>query len=861
MKTHKKNKNMPLPLRIALFFVLPYDDLNNLSGDFEELYYHKRETDGNITAFTWLLIQIIKSAPGLILNKLYLGGIMFKSYIKMGLKNFKKNKVYSVINTLGLSIGLACCILIMIWLQDELSYDRFHDNGRQIFRVVQEVDHMGQKSNLARTPVPLAKGLKENFPEIIGSTNYMSVRFPFKKGTQEIVQTGALVDEDFLDMFSFNFLSGDISSVLNNPTSIVISSKMAAVYFGNQNPIGETLIFNATDFIVKGVLESIPNNSHLQFDFLINYSLLRVWGVPFLDQWNNSNNANYTYVLINKNTDTDILNGKVENIITENVPEYKSKVYLQPLSDIHLYSDFSGDMAGHGNINYVYISLLIGVFVLFIACFNFMNLSTAKAGTRACEIGIRKVSGASKKELISQFLVESVSITMLSLLIAFLFVYLILPSFNTLAGKTIKLDLLGNSMLLWGSLLTALLTGLFAGSYPALILSSIEPASVLKGSYKTGNKGLLLRKILVITQFGLSTILIIGTLAIISQLDYLKNKNLGFEKDHLLYFSLYAEVRENYDALKNELLQNNSVVNVASCSHLLTDITHVMGEITWEGKDPSINISMNCILVDEDFTKTLGMELVNGRAFSKEFVSDELNSFIINEEALSKMGLNDPVGKKIKYGRNEGVIVGVVKNFHFKPLQNEIEPMVLWNSNAERYVMYVKIRSNNMVETISSIGAVWNSFAEGKEFDPKFLDDAIDAMYENEKHVRMIFQFFAFLAILISCMGLFGLTSYITEQRKKEIGLRKVVGASIANVVLMILKDFVKWVLISNLIAWPLAYYAMNSWLQNFAYRIDLGIWIFLLSSSIALLIALITVSFQTFRAALANPVDSLRYE
>ncbi|MFC1725790.1 ABC transporter permease [candidate division KSB1 bacterium] len=785
---------------------------------------------------------------------------MFTNYFKIAIRNVKRHKGYSIINISGLAVGMACCILMLLWVQDEVGYDTFHENSKNLYRIIQEVDIAGQKTLLARTPVPLFKKLKEDYPEIINSTRFGILDRTFEIDGNQISVQGALADESILDMFTFSLIEGDKRTALNDVNSVILTETGAKQLFGNEDPMDKIIKTNDRDFTVTGIMKDVPEKSHLKFNFIIPFKLLYEMGFP-RNLWGNSNNPFYTYILVNDGTKMAYLNNKISTIISDNHRDTKSRIFVQPLEDIHLRSNFIGDVAGHGDIKYVYIFSATAIFILLIACINFMNLTTARAGNRAREIGLRKVVGANRNDVINQFFGEAVFLSFTALVFGIIIVFMFLPVFNSLSGKELSLELGGNILVTFGLIGIALFTGIVSGSYPALFLSSFQPIKVLKGSLSAGSKNSGIRKTLVVFQFSLSIILIICTIVVYNQLNFMRGKQLGFDKEHLLYLPMNDNIRANYQTLQNELLANKNVLNLSWASHLMTDISHVQGTIEWEGKNPGDKVSVNSINVGHDFIKTFGMVISDGRDFSREFSTDETEGFILNEEAVNQMQLENPIGKKISTPYRKGRIIGVVKNFHFKPLKNTIEPIVMQIYSGEMFYMYIRLNSEEVPRTLSFLETKWGEIFPGSTFSGNFLDDAINRLYRTEERVGTIFFYFAILTIFISCLGLLGLSSYMAEQRTKEIGIRKVLGASIPDIIFKLSKEFIYLVSFSNLIAWPAAYILMKNWLQNFAYNVQISIFIFIISAGLAIFIALITVGYQAVKAATANLIDSLKYE
>ena len=549
------------------------------------------------------------------------------------------------------------------------------------------------------------------------------------------------------------------------------------------------------------------------------------------------------------------------NFKREHYPDCRDFLYLQPLTKIHLYSDLGYDISGHGDIKYVIIFSLVAGFVLLIACINFMNLTTARSGNRAKEVGLRKVVGATRKELISQFFSESIFMSFLALIFATQLAHLLLPYFNELSGKQLSLNTHGNISILCGLLLITLITGLFSGSYPALLLSSFQPVKVLKGTLKAGAKSSLFRKTLVVTQFTLSVFLIISTLIVSSQLRYIRTMKLGFEKQHLIYANIPFEYETKYESLKNELLKNAEITNVTRMRSFPTsDHVNSYSDLSWEGKNLEYKYLFCIHDVGYDFFKTFGMTMAEGRSFSREFQTDA-GAYILNEKAVDVMGIQKPVGKMFAEGDNRGQIIGVVRNFHFKSLKKQIEPLVFRLPLHHARIVFIKVSSHNVVNTMNNIEKIWTKFVPDYPIDFRFLDDDYDRLYRSESRTGTLFGYFTFLAIFITGLGLFGMASFMAQQRTKEIGIRKTLGASVSRIFVLLSREFLILIVFSNIVAWPAAYYFMKNWLRNFAYHIDIKLIAFMVSFVLSIIVTLATVSYQSIKAALANPVDALRYE
>lgn len=783
---------------------------------------------------------------------------MFKNYLIIAFRNIKNYKGFSLINVTGLATGLACAILILLWVQDELSFDHFHEKSTKIGRIIMDIDGM----QIPASPGPLASAMIDEFPEVKNAVRYVWGGGIFQYKDKKFNERNTLlVEPGFFEVFSFKFLKGNPETALNDPGSIVLTNKMAEKYFGNNDPIGETIHYSSRVDIplkVTAVLEDVPHNSSLTFDFLASFELCRNWKEP--DSWTTSQDYQ-TYVLIDDEATIESANHSLDEFCNQFFAAYNIKMFIQPLTRIHLHSDYKFDV-GHGDILYVRIFTLIAFVVLIIACINFMNLSTARFLKRHKEVGLRKVVGANRYLLIVQFLTEALLFTAISLSLAFLFVELALPAFRNITAKPLSMNYFDFRMM-FASMLLLLLTAILAGSYPAFYLSSLKPAPILRQSMITGNRGALFRKILVITQFTLSIVVILSTLIVSDQLNFMRNKKLGYDKENLIYIRTGSYFSHKYEVLKHDFLQSENILAVTVSNDLPTYINLNTGA-DWEGKtDNSKYIGFQTIVVNEDYLKTYGMKIAEGRFYSKDFPADIQNAFVLNETAIKTMGIDSPIGKRFSAWDKDGIIIGVVKDFHFKSVREKIEPLLLHLGHKNRFYQYLtlKIRSEKTAETISYIEKTWKTHLPDHLYEIHFLDQTIEQLYTSEKKIKMIFSYFAFIAIFISCLGLFGLAIFMAETRTKEIGVRKVVGASFTDIIRLLSFEFIKWVFVANLVALPVGYLIMNKWLQNFEYRINLSVWTFISAGSIALLTAILTVIYHSTRAALANPVESLKYE
>jgi putative ABC transport system permease protein len=797
------------------------------------------------------------------------GETMFKNYLKIALRNIRRHKGYSIINIAGLAIGMAVCILILLWLQDELSYDKFHLNARNIYRV-NKIWRKGEIAHYATTPPALSPYLKKDFPEIKNSTRFYPIgNFAFRYKDKSFYEnTGAFVDATFFDIFSFKLLKGDAETALVNPNSIIVTESFSEKYFNEDDPIGEVIRINDQyDFLVTGVLENIPANSHFQFDFLFPFEVLGQktiipWlGSEVFSDWHNT--SFYTYILLHDNASSVFVEKKISDYLKKHIPESTSSLYLQPLKKIHLYSsNLRSDVSTAGDINYIYIFSAMAIFILMIACFNFINLTTAQSGNRSKEIGLRKVVGAKRIDLIKQFIGESFVLTLLSLILALAVVQMCLHSFNSITNKQLSLFFFGNHTFILGIFGILIFTSIISVGYPAVILSSFQPAKVMKGIIKSDSNKYQIRRILVIFQFFLTIILIISTIFLSRQLNFIQKRNLGYDTEHLLWLTLPSEIRSKYPVLKNAFEKNPDIIGVTASSSMPSWGVDISTEdVSWQGKSANQEILMRGVGVDYDFIETFKIEMIEGRSFSKFHTTDSTN-FILNETAIKAMGLNAPIGKQFQLWGKPGNIIGVVKDYHFKSLHNKIEPLLMRLYPAKWLrVILVRTKPNSVHNVIKFLEKEMKTHAPEFPFFYSFVDDLLQAQYQVDQRVGTLFKYVTILAIIISCLGLFSLASLITEQRTKEIGIRKVLGASVPTIVVLLTNQFLKWALIANFIAWPLGYLIIEKLQQFYAYHININLMIFIFSGFIALVVALISVSYQAIKAALANPVESLRYE
>lgn len=791
---------------------------------------------------------------------------MFKNHLKIALRIMKRYRGYAFINITGLAVGMACCILILLWIRNELSYDRFHEKGKRIFKVTIESHRSdGRIESFSHTQFPLAPALKERYPDIENATRIFEAKVLVRYGSKAFNEDRFfLADPSFLEMFTFPLVSGNPETALSRADSILITEDTAQKYFGNEDPIGKIMSVNVKrDLIVTGVMKNLPSNSHIQFDFLAPSAILedldrerlrQEWDASGLNSWG----ATYvhTYVLLQESSSYLDVEQKISGFLKEVKSDTRWMLRMQPLYMVYLFPINGSNTV----VKYLTIFSIIAFFVLVIAWINFMNLTTAYSGKRAKEIGMRKVVGAQRGDLVKQFFGEAFVLSLVSSGVAVLLVSLFLPVFNTLSVKQLSLADSFDLILLLGLLGLAALTGFLSAIYPALFLSSFKPVGILKGSLSSGLKKPLFRRVLVIAQFSLSIIFIIGTVIIYSQLEYIRKKDLGYNKENLIYLPLQGEIQKKYHLLKNEMVQSPNVINVTASNALPSLLDTGAGGLDWEGKDPKLDAVYNYASVDFDFIETFRMEMAQGRNFSREVISDASN-FILNETAIKEMHLNNPVGKRFSMWGMEGKIIGVVKDFNFRPLRTEIKPLILTPKAMPYTYLIIRIPSKNCTSAIKHLEGVWNRVNPEYPFDYHFLDEDFDRLYWDEQRLGKIFGYFTCLAIFIACLGLYGLVAFVAEQKTKEIGIRKVLGASILGIIAMLYKEFTKWVLLANVVAWPVAYFVMDMWLQNFAYRTRIRMGVFILSAALALIIAMLTISYKSIKAASANPADSLQYE
>jgi len=790
---------------------------------------------------------------------------MIKNYIVIAVRNLLRNPVYALINIFGLSIGITCGLLILIFIKNEISYDRFQEKKKDLYRMVFEWANPNGSDISPQMTAPVAPDMMEEFPEVKAATRITGYRDGYFSYQNKSYKTANVIYADslFFEMFSFKLISGDPQTILKEPYTVVLDEKTAQNIFGNEDPIGKIVRWNnKDDLMIKGIVKSPPANSHLQFSSLISFSSLYQDKRIYMD-WNGGVQY-YHYLELMPGTSVKMIESKLPEFMSRhlnNILEgsgWSVNASLQPVTDIHLKSNYTGEIGPNGTLSSIYIYSAIAIFILLIACINFMNLTTAKSTSRAREIGMRKVLGAEKESLIGQFLGESVIMTLLGFIIALIMIEILLPVFNSMVNRDLDLYKASNLDLIIAIPLFVIITGFIAGSYPAFVMSSFVPSKVLKGiiAGKKGASGF--RNILVLFQFAISLILIICTIVIYSQLGYIKSKDVGYNKVNIMVLRFTSEnFKSKYLILKDELKSIPGVI-ISSATSEIPGTGFTSNGYRPEGFDRFI--MFNAVDVDYDYIETMGLQVIRGRAFSPEFPSDK-DTYMVNETLARELNWADPEGKTIERG-GAHTVIGMVKDFHFASLHEEIGPLIFTMTPYLGYdYLLVRFRTDNLDALINSIRKTWEKIDQNEPFEYTFLDDVFNEMYGSEQKLGSMLLYIAILAIIIACMGLFGLALYSTEQSTKEIGLRKVFGSTITRVVLLLTGKFTRWVLLANLLAWPVAYIIIRKYMQMYAYRIDLPVWVFFATALGAYLIALVTISVQSVKAGTTNPAKTLRYE
>jgi len=794
---------------------------------------------------------------------------MFKNYFKIMFRNIKKHKGYSFINIAGLAIGITCCIFILLYVRFELSFDDYHEDLDRIYFVALSSTSENGHSNSLGNMSLLAPTLKEKFPQVENSGLLNSGWIVQVQYEDKVFKEQGLwnANPDLLQVFSIPFIQGDPESAIDRPNTAVLTEQMANKYFGNKNPLGEKIKVNETEYEITGIVKNSPLNTDFSYDIIMSWKTVE--NEEWHQGWHPGVTANLCIIKLIPGTNSR----DFEKLISELNHEYAGEAlkekgltyrnFLFPLKDLHLYS-LSGDgIKPSTHLVYIYIFSAVGLLILIIACINFMNLATARSSNRSKEVGMRKVIGAQRKQLIWQFLGESIFISFVSLGFAIILILLLMPFYNEIANTQFSAMIILQPDVTLGLLVLVLFIGIIAGGYPALILSAFKPAFILRGLFKTGHKGSLMRRVLVVGQFTISIVLIIATIVVYKQLDYMKNQPLGFDKEQKLVINLkkWRMITDKYESVKNEFLKHPSVLKASASS----GVPGSQINRTWiypKGKEAEQGRAFRSLRSDHDFMNVYDVDLIAGRMFDKKIQSDVIQSIIINEEGVKAFGWKSPeeaIGQEL--WERGYPIIGVVKNFHWWGLQRSIEPLLVRVVPELLRSITLEVRTENLSETLAFVEKKYKELFPGDVFEYFFVDANFDLQYRAEERLGRIFQIFTFIGLFVACLGLFGMASFISEQRTKEIGIRKTLGASVSKIVLLLSKEFIKWVFIANLIAWPIAYFISTEWLQNFAYRIEPGIAIFLLSTALAIIISFITVSYQSIKTALTNPVESLRYE
>jgi putative ABC transport system permease protein len=779
---------------------------------------------------------------------------MFKNYITTALRNITKYKGYSFINIAGLTVGLACFILIFLWVYDELHYDTFHANSNRLCRIILKKAGEPGDPGVPGSPYILPEILKDEYLEIVEVARVRTRAYSSAVRYGDVSfyeQKFFLADPTFFEMFSYDFSEGDPKTALNDPHSVVITQEAARRYFGGEDPMGKVLRRNNTqDLEITGVITEVPYNSHLQFDFM---APIQLYDKERLSSWWREADA---YVMLAEGVSVEDVNKKVSGIILKYHPDDDYLVCLQPVRKAHL----NIAQGGRSDIRFVIVFALIAIMVLSIACVNFMNITTARSGIRAMEVGMRKVVGARRSHIIKQFLGESLVLALISCCLALVLVELILPFFNRLQGKEMSLLNSGNILLYLFLGAVTVCTGLVAGSYPAFFLSSFQPSKVLKRDIQRGKKGSFFRTVLVVSQFSVSILLIILTMIAYKQMRYIRNTDLGFSREQIVHIQMNDRLREVHKAFKERLLQNPGILSVTYSSappHLLFNVNN----FEWEGMDREKEVELNFLYVDPDYAETFGLEIVQGRDFSDEYSTDATEGYVVNESAVRFMGMKDPIGKRVSLAGRKGRIIGVVKDFNYKPLIFDISPLVMGIRPSWYYDLLIKVSPRDIQGNLAYIEKVFKETSPAYPFAYQFLDDQFEEIYLPLKAINYIFNSFALLAVFISCLGLFGLVALLMEQKKKEIGIRKVLGASITGVLVLLSKKFIRIILVANVIAVPVAYYAAKSLLSFFVYKTKMEAAEVVATVAFTFAVALVTISCQVVKTALLNPIDAIRYE
>ncbi len=875
--TEKKRLRSPQLARKFLKGMSAYHEKHSMIEDFEETFSEIREAEGVSQAKRWYWKNMLISVAGYMKRAMFWRFIMLKNHLKIAYRNFVRHKLYSFINVFGLAVGLSICLVISLWVMRELSYDRFHKNAYRIYRIERELFRDNLYSRWPITGGRYKQALIDDFPEIVNAVRFWRREFAIRDHKNDIHrQQMFAVDNSIFEMFDFNLEEGDEQSALSDPMTVVLTHDNAVRYFGTGEALGKSLTFEwqgeQTDFQVTGILDEVPENSHIHFDMLL--SIASYKEEPYSD-WRS--NYLYTYVMVAENTSKQDLEEKLKTFVSKRLePEYGDllltdrsihevlKMHLFPMKDIHLHPSPDWEVEPGGNITSVYLFSCIAVLILIIACLNFVNLSTARASKRAKEVSLRKTVGAEKRQLRVQFIQESVLLAFVSLGLAVVMSSLFIQAYNGIFAENLSLSVLLHLKQMFFIAGATFTVGVLAGLYPAFYLTRFDPVQVLKGSPVSGRGKSKFRRNMVIIQYSISIILIIGVFTVYKQMKYIQNRSLGFDKENVVILPVRSQhIAQNYKSFRNELIQNSQIISASASSEIPADSHYSNSYVNPPESDDGV--SMILFSSDHDYVETYRLEILAGRAFSRDFSTDEERSIILNESAARRIGWTpeEAIGKKLVGGYldGEGQVIGVVENFNYKSLRREVEPMALFLVPGYIRKISVRIMPGEVGRTLNFIQKTWDGAFPGEQFEYSFLDNRIDQLYVSEKKMQDLFVIFSALSILVACLGLLGLVSFTAELKTKEIGIRKVLGASTGHVIVLLSKELVKWILLANILAWPLAWLLMNRWLQNFAYRTQIGVIVFAAAGSVALAIAALTFIFQTVKTARTKPVTSIRYE
>lgn len=869
-----ERSQMPKWALRTLAYTLSFVHVEEVLGDVEESYLDRVERDGRLHAWWWLLSQLVRSGLPFLAYAWYWSWIMTRSYILIAFRNLRKHKSYVLINMVGLSVGMACFVLIMAFVRFELSYDTFHKQADRIYRVVVDVPtstYLG-KSQFALTSVPLADAVEDQFPAVEETVRIGSVEALFRGRQQQVYEKGLFAEETFLSVFSFPLIQGDTRTALTEPNTVVLTESMATKYFGNANALGETLemhLFGDTyTLTVAGIVEDVPANAHLRFAFLLpmvmDYTFIRD-----REEWGNSNH--YTYVMLHEGSSAAQLSEDMTRYVWER--KHSGEVYrkgqddfyaLQPLTNIHLYSNANFEIAQNGDIRDVYLFSVLAVLILLIACINYMNLATARASTRFKEVGVRKAIGAYKSQVMKQFMGESVLMALLSLSFVLGLVYVLLPVFGALMECPLDQALVFEPVWLMGMISLALCVGFLSGSYPAFVLGKLDPVRILKGARQVqGRRSIGLRNVLVVGQFATTIVLIVAALVVKQQLDFMRTKDPGYNREHVVAIALQDQkVREQAAALQEALAQHSSLRGLTVASRLPSSIQSSTVIREWDGSEADDRVHIYTGAIGYDYESVVETELVAGRSFSRAFETDKEEAILLNETAAQRFGWEEPLGKTLFMWGKPRRVVGVVEDFNFLSYHLDVSPLLLMYTPPERarYIL-AKIKAGAIPEAMRFLEATTLDIVPDFPFEYTFLDDEFDQMYKAEAQLGKMFSAFTLLALLIACLGLFGLAAFTAAQRRREVGIRKALGATLSHIVLLFSMGYLRLIGWAFVCALPLAVWGMNRWLDDFAFRIELSPGLFVFAGVLIVGIALLTVSYQSVSVARANPAETLRHE